>query len=125
MFAYSPPAGESGEIPIFGSENAHAAGAVSKRVPHRAKISAPENGALMTYKNNDNLNDLISEAGKKSGVDPKVLKNTIDSGKLDELLSRMSPKDAEKFRQIVSNPQLAQQMLNTPQAKLLIKQFIK
>ncbi len=79
----------------------------------------------MTYKNNDNLNDLISEAGKKSGVDPKVLKNTIDSGKLDELLSRMSPKDAEKFRQIVSNPQLAQQMLNTPQAKMLIKQFIK
>ena len=79
----------------------------------------------MTFKNNDSINQLINEAGKKTGVDPQNLKKTIDSGKLDDLLQKMNPRDAEKFRQIVQNPQLAQQMLNTPQAKMLIKQFIK
>lgn len=79
----------------------------------------------MTFQNNDNLNDLINEAGKRTGVDPKNLKQTIDSGKLDQLVSKMNPKDAEKFRNIINNPQMAQQMLNTPQAKLLIKQFMK
>lgn len=79
----------------------------------------------MAYKNNDSINHLIHEAGKRTGVDPQSLKKTIDSGKLDDLLSKMNPKDAEKFRQIIGNPQLAQQMLSTPQAKMLIKQFIK
>ena len=79
----------------------------------------------MQFKNNDSLNDLINQAGKTTGVDPQNLKATIDSGKLDNLLAKMNPKDAAKFQQIVQNPQLAQQMLNTPQAKMLIKQFMK
>ena len=79
----------------------------------------------MQFQNNNNLNDLINQAGQKSGVDPKVLKQTIDSGKLDSLLSKMRPQDAEKFRQLVQNPQMAQEMLNSPQAQMLIKQFIK
>ena len=79
----------------------------------------------MTFQNNDGLNDLINQAGKAAGVDPKNLKQTIDSGKLDNLLSKLNPKDADKFRQIVQNPKMAEQMLNTPQAKLLIKQFMK
>lgn len=79
----------------------------------------------MQFKDNNSLNDLIRQAGQKTGVDPDKLKQTIDSGKLDDLLAKMNPQDAEKFRQIVQNPQLAQQMLNTPQAKLLIRQFMK
>lgn len=81
--------------------------------------------AAMQFKNNDNINNLINEAGKKAGVDPGSLKQVIDTGKLDNLLAKMNPRDAEKFRQIVGNPQMAQQMLNTPQAKMLIKQFMK
>lgn len=79
----------------------------------------------MTFQHNDNLNDLINQAGRSAGVDPQSLKQTIDSGKLDDLLKKMRPQDAAKFQQIISNPQLAQQMLNTPQAKMLIRQFIK
>ena len=79
----------------------------------------------MQFQNNNNLNDLINQAGRSAGVDPSSLKQTIDSGKLDQLLGKMRPQDAAKFQQIVQNPQLAQQMLNTPQAKLLIKQFMK
>ena len=76
----------------------------------------------MTYKNNSQLDDLIRQAGQKAGVDPASLKNTIDSGKL---LQKMNPKDAQRLEQVLGNPQLAQQMLNTPQAKKLIQQFMK
>lgn len=79
----------------------------------------------MTFQHNDNLNDLINQAGHSAGVDPQSLKQTIDSGKLDDLLKKMRPQDAAKFQQIISNPQLTQQMLNTPQAKMLIRQFVK
>ncbi len=79
----------------------------------------------MTYKNNSQLDDLIRQAGQKAGVDPASLKNTIDSGKLDQLLQKMNPKDAQRLEQVLGNPKLAQQMLNTPQAKKLIQQFMK
>jgi hypothetical protein len=79
----------------------------------------------MTYQNNNGLNDLIQEAGRRSGVDPASLKRTIDSGKLDDLAAKMKPKDAERLRQVLSNPKLAEQMLKTPQAQQLIRQFMK
>ena len=79
----------------------------------------------MTYQNNNGLNDLIQEAGRRSGVDPASLKRAIDSGKLDDLAAKMKPKDAERLRQVLSNPKLAEQMLKTPQAQQLIRQFMK
>lgn len=79
----------------------------------------------MGYANDNSLNDLIKQAGQKTGIDPKNIKQNIDSGKLDDLLSKLNPADAKKFQEALSNPQLAQQMLNTPQAQMLIKKFMK
>lgn len=79
----------------------------------------------MQFQNNQNLSDLIHQAGQSAGVDPANLQQTINSGKLDDLIKRMRPQDAAKFQQIVQNPQLARQLLNTPQAKQLIQQFMK
>lgn len=78
----------------------------------------------MEYKNNNNINDLIKQASSKIGTDPAQLKQTIDSGKLDDLLKKMSPNDSKKFQEILNNPQMAQQMLNTPQAQMMIKKFM-
>ena len=79
----------------------------------------------MSFKNDNSLNDLINKAGQKTGIDPNTLKQNIDNGKLDSLVSKMNPADAARFKQILNNPQLAQQMLNTPQAQMLIKKFMK
>lgn len=79
----------------------------------------------MGYQNDNSLNDLIKQAGMKTGIDPNMLKQNVDNGKLDNLVSKMKPADAAKFKQIMANPQLAQQMLNTPQAQMLIKKFMK
>lgn len=78
----------------------------------------------MKFQNNDNLDNLIKQAGQKTGINPDQLKQNIDSGKLDQLVSKMKPADAARFQQILSNPQMAQQMLNTPQAQMLIKRFM-
>lgn len=73
--------------------------------------------------NDNNIKNLIMQASAKAGVDQNTLKNNIDNGKLDDILSKMRPQDAQKFQQILSNPQMAQQMLSTPQAQALIKKF--
>ncbi len=79
----------------------------------------------MSFKNDNSLNDLINQAGKKTGLNPDNLKQSIDNGKLDNLVSKMKPEDAARFKEILNNPQLAQQMLNSPQAQMLIKKFMK
>lgn len=79
----------------------------------------------MEFKNNNSINDLIHQAGMKTGINPDNIKQNIDSGKLDDLVSKMSPNDAAKFKQLMANPAMAQQMLNTPQAQMLIKRFMK
>ena len=79
----------------------------------------------MNFKDNNNLTNLISQAGSRAGVDPQSLKEKIEGGKLDELVAKMNPNDAQKFKNVMSNPLLAQQMLNTPQAQMMIKKFMK
>lgn len=79
----------------------------------------------MTFKNNDSLNELINQAGQKIGENPQNIKNAIDSGKLDELVKKMRPEDQKRFTEVMSNPDLARQMLQTPQAQALIKKFMK
>ena len=79
----------------------------------------------MPFQNNNNYDELIRQAGQKAGVDPESLKQSIDNGKLDALLAKMRPQDAARFQQIVNDPKLAEQILSTPQASLLIKQFMK
>lgn len=73
----------------------------------------------MTFKDNDSLNELINEAGQKIGENPADIKNAIDSGKLDSLVKKMKPEDQKRFTEIISNPALAQKMLQTPRGAKL------
>ncbi|WMJ24404.1 hypothetical protein RBG61_06975 [Paludicola sp. MB14-C6] len=75
----------------------------------------------MNNQNNNNVNDLLNQAKQQTGIDPESLKN----GNLDNIISKMKPQDAAKFKEILSNPQLMQQMLSSPQAQLLMKKFMK
>ena len=69
--------------------------------------------------NNDALSALLNEAGKKAGVNPATLKQNV----LDALLANMKPQDAKRFQEILNNPALAKQLLNTPGAQKLIRRF--
>ncbi len=73
--------------------------------------------------NNDALSELLNEAGKKSGVNPATLRQNVQNGKLDALLANMKPQDAKRFQEILNNPALVKQLLNTPQAQKLVRRF--
>lgn len=78
----------------------------------------------MQFQNNNQFNNLIKEAGQKMGGNPEQLKKAVDDGKLDDLVNKMNPNEAQRFKEIMSNPMLAKQMLQTPQAQMLIKKFM-
>lgn len=78
----------------------------------------------MTFQNNNQFDNLIKEAGQKMGGNPQQLKQAIDAGKLDDVVNKMHPNDAQRFKEVMSNPILAKQMLQTPQAQMLIKKFM-
>ena len=73
--------------------------------------------------NKDTLSELINEAGKKAGVNPATLQQNVQNGQLDALLANMKPQDAKRLQEILNNPALAKQILNTPQAQKLVRRF--
>lgn len=73
--------------------------------------------------NPEKLNDLLKMAGQKLGKDPQQLKQQLQNGKVENAINNLKPADAAKLRQILQNPQLAEQLLSTPQARQLFKKL--
>ncbi len=69
------------------------------------------------------LSGLLSVVSRKIGVPPEQLRRELQEGKFDSALSAMDQNDAAKFRQAVSNPQLVEKLMSTPQAKALYKKL--
>ena len=69
------------------------------------------------------LEKLLAMAGKKVGTDPAVLKQQLNSGRYDTIFEKLSPEDAGRMQQFVKNPQLAQQLLKSPEAQQLIQKL--
>ena len=68
------------------------------------------------------INNLLSEAEKVSGVDKTTLQNAAQGGSIDTLLSRLSPAQARSLQKILSDKNATRELLSTPQAqKLLMK----
>ncbi|MEG0899115.1 MAG: hypothetical protein RSD67_00020 [Oscillospiraceae bacterium] len=76
-----------------------------------------------TNLNPDQLNNLLNIAGKKLGTDPNQLRKNLESGKMNDVIKNMSPAQAAKINQLMSNPKALELMLNTPQARELLKRL--
>lgn len=74
---------------------------------------------------NPNLSKLLSLVGKKLGTDPQALQRDLAAGKYDGVFQKMNPQDAAKLQQLVNNPVLAKQILNTPQAQQALRKIIE
>ena len=66
---------------------------------------------------------LLRAVSQKIGVPPEKLRSELEAGKFDSALSAMNGNDAAKLRQAMSNPQLVEKMMSTPQAKALYKKL--
>ena len=68
------------------------------------------------------LNMLLKMAGKKLGTDPETLRKTLENENADALLQQ-SKNSNEQLRQALSNPELASKLMESPQAKELLKKL--
>lgn len=69
------------------------------------------------------MNEMINKASQKIGTSPSELKKQIDNGKLDSIMKNLPPQQAKNFQNILQNPELAKKLMDTPQAKAIMKKF--
>lgn len=76
--------------------------------------------------NNNDMNKLIKNASKKSGVDINGLKQAADNGKLDDFINKnLSNEASSKLKSVLSDKAQTEKLLSTPQAKELLKNLLK
>ncbi len=79
----------------------------------------------MDYNKND-LNKIIKNASKKTGVDIGKMKQAADSGKLDDFINKnLSEEASSKLKSVLSSKEQTEKLLSTPQAKELLKNLLK
>ncbi len=72
--------------------------------------------------NQQQINNLLSEASKVSGVDKDTIASAAQDGNIDKMLSKLSPSQAKSLQKILSDKNATRELLSTPQAqKLLMK----
>lgn len=69
------------------------------------------------------LNMLLKMAGKKLGTDPETLRKALENGNADALL-KQSKGQNDQLKQVLSNPELASKLMDSPQAKELLKKLM-
>lgn len=75
--------------------------------------------------NQNQMNALLKMASKKLGTTPQELQNQLQNGAFDKALNNMPQKDSEMLQQALSNPQMAEKILSSPQAQAIYKKLIK
>lgn len=75
--------------------------------------------------NNNEMNKLMKNAQKKTGIDMQKMKQAADNGKLDDFINKNLSKDATKqLKSVLSNKEATEKLLSTPQAKELMKKIL-
>lgn len=72
----------------------------------------------------DKLSELINIASKSLNTDKDAIKESVDNGKIDNILKRLPENESKKLMQILQNPELAQQILATEKAQHILKKFM-
>ena len=69
------------------------------------------------------LNMLLKMAGKKLGTDPETLRKALENVNADALL-KQSKGQNDQLKQVLSNPELASKLMDSPQAKEQLKKLM-
>ena len=65
----------------------------------------------------------ISSSGGK--IDKEALRGAVDGKNIDPLLENLSAEDKERLKSVMSDKKSMEAVLNSPQAKALLKAFLK
>lgn len=69
----------------------------------------------------DNMNKLMNELSKKLGVSAQQIDSAAKSGDVNSLLKNANSEEAKRFNEVLSDPEKTKQVLNSPQAKAILK----
>ena len=65
----------------------------------------------------------MNELNKRVGFDVSKMKEAADNGKLDEFVNKNSEKATKQLKDVLSNKEACEKLLNSPQAKELMKKL--
>lgn len=69
----------------------------------------------------ENINKLLSELSKKLGVSKDEVTSAAQKGDVHALLKNADSEEARQFNEVLSDPEKTKQVLNSPQAKAIMK----
>lgn len=69
----------------------------------------------------ENLNKLLSQLSKKLGVSSNEITSAAQKGDVQSLLKNADSEEAKQFNAVLSDPEKTKQVLNSPQAKAIMK----
>ncbi|MGN0522512.1 MAG: hypothetical protein ACI4IQ_07750, partial [Eubacterium sp.] len=76
--------------------------------------------------NNDDMNKILKNAQKKTGVDISKMKQAAENGNLDDFINKnLSPDASQQIKNVLSDKSAAEKLLSTPQAKELMKKLME
>ncbi len=74
--------------------------------------------------NNEQLNSLINQLASRLNADSSDVKDALEKGNLNKVLSNMDSKQAEKISNILSDEEQSRKILSSPQAQALIRKLM-
>ncbi len=74
--------------------------------------------------NNNEIDNLIKKAEKKTGMDIDKMKQAAENGRLDDFVNKnLSSKGASELKNVLTNREAVEKLLSTPEAKELMKKL--
>lgn len=70
---------------------------------------------------NKKVNKLLGEVSKKYGISKEQLENAAQSGNIKNLLKNTNPNQSKQIESVLSDPEKAKKLLQSPQAQALMK----
>ena len=73
--------------------------------------------------NPQELDALIQSVASQLGANPENIRNSVEKGSPNDLLKKLSPKDAAMLQQALSDKETTARILASPQAQELIRRL--
>lgn len=70
---------------------------------------------------NKKVNRLLGEVSKKYGISKEQLESAAQSGNIENLLKNTNPNQSKQIESVLSDPEKAKKLLQSPQAQALMK----
>lgn len=67
------------------------------------------------------VNKLLGEVSKKYGISKEQLESAAQSGNIENLLKNTNPNQSKQIESVLSDPEKAKKLLQSPQAQVLMK----